>query len=392
MSRTTPQSLGPLAYAYAYAYAYTGGQAYTAGNAYAHGAPMEAYGFDGLPGNPMLAAALQATRTELRRDLFTGGLGGKGDAGALRARRGLPALAPAASIPRYGAQVRASMALMELLGSVQFRLDATSGTASLHARCAASHGGGAATLAEMTRPTRAFLDAQLALTDSWAGARDARLPQVLTQVAPPLAQFASVLNLQTARHGRTLEVVQVALQFAYAVCMHFKHALACPRPSELSAGLMPVLEVPPHPALPAGHANEATVSVELLSALAGLAAGGDARALLRRVAWRIAENRVVAGVHYPIDNVAGRMLGDSLASYLLAAAGAARSWSGGRFDGAALDATQLAHMQEIDEAGAAADGRSSGPGCTPLAGAPAPGAEGLSVWREMWKLASREWE
>jgi membrane-associated phospholipid phosphatase len=392
LSRTTPQSLGPLAYAYAYAYAYTGAQAYTAGNAYAHGAPMEAYGFDGLPGNPMLAAALQATRSELRRDLFTGGLGGAGDVGALRAPGTLPPLAPATSIPRYGAQVRASMALMELLGSVQFRLDAASGAAALHARCAAGPGGGGALLARMTRPTRAFLDAQLALTDSWASARDARLPQVLTQVAPPLAQFASVLNLQTARHGRTLELLNVALQFAYAVCMHFKHALACPRPSELSAGLMPVLEVPPHPALPAGHANEATVSVELLSALAGLTAGGDARMLLRRVAWRIAENRVVAGVHYPIDNVAGRMLGDSLASYLLAAAGAAPSWSGGCFDGARLGPEQPAHMQEVDEASAAADGRSSGPGCTALEAATAPAADGLSVWREMWTLARKEWE
>ena len=39
---------------------------------------------------------------------------------------------------------------------------------------------------------------------------------------------------------------------------------------------------------------------------------------LQRQAARIAINRTIAGVHYPIDSVAGRILGTSLAEYFLA--------------------------------------------------------------------------
>jgi hypothetical protein len=50
---------------------------------------------------------------------------------------------------------------------------------------------------------------------------------------------------------------------------------------------------------------------------------------LKRLAFRVAENREVAGLHFPLDTLAGRLLGEVLADYFLACS------TGGRFSGGA---------------------------------------------------------
>jgi PAP2 superfamily len=191
-------------------------------------------------------------------------------------------------------------------------------------------------------------------------------------------------------------LLDAALQFAYASGMRFKHALCCPRPSEYSAMVQPIIEVPQHASLPSGHATEAHVTAGILSELVpGAKEGKLTDKYLRRLAFRIARNREISGVHFPVDTLAGRLLGDSLASYFLAMCGRSEGkWTGGHFDVSGLD-LNLAN----DEAGED-DLRWEGARCCKkLSGQPQPlksgdGTDVLALTRtlrQMWVAAADEW-
>ena len=346
MAGSSPQSF-PFAYAYSgvHAYAYSGRQAY------AYSAPGEAYGFD--VGNPMLAAALAETRARLMGASFPRALGGEGDVGATRlwstAADELPLSEQPFVFAQWGAQPRSSIAQFELMSRVSFTCN-TTGKAQLRAR---DDTGVERTLIEVQRPKRVQFVEQIATVEGRIEDRSSRAAEVLTQVAPPIAYFASVVNLQFGRHPRTLELIDAALQFAYAVGQRFKHALACPRPSDYSATLMPMIEVPQHASLPAGHAIESRVTAELLIEIVPGVKGSVAETYLRGLAHRIADNRVVAGVHFPVDCLVGRLMGDALASFVLKACGVGTCW-GGSFN-PAVAAPLVARVEDLPF---------GGPGCS----------------------------
>ena len=69
-----------------------------------------------------------------------------------------------------------------------------------------------------------------------------------------------------------------------------------------------------------GHAVQAHMQKKVLDQLYGFTTNGSAHDLenldqLQRLAQRIGENRVVAGVHYPTDITEGEKLGDLLGAY-----------------------------------------------------------------------------
>ena len=82
-----------------------------------------------------------------------------------------------------------------------------------------------------------------------------------------------------------------------------------------------MIQTPAHGTLPSGHATEAFTMARVLWTLMSRASNlpyGDAAwgEQLMRLAARVAINRTVAGVHFPIDSVAGAILGLTLARYL----------------------------------------------------------------------------
>ena len=145
--------------------------------------------------------------------------------------------------------------------------------------------------------------------------------------------------LHPSRTPRTLELLGMAIQFAVNVEMRFKHELACWRPIEYSPHVQPMITTPGHGSLPSGHATQAYIVAHVLQTLLGLEPDHPTSVQLLRQAARIATNRVIAGVHFPIDSIAGRLLGTTLGEYFVARCtesgkGEKRPWKERCFDGA----------------------------------------------------------
>ena len=173
-------------------------------------------------------------------------------------------------------------------------------------------------IVRLVRPPKRVFQAQLLLVDQYAALREDRANEILAQLSPPLASWSAIVNLHPARKKKTLELLDVALRFATVVEMRIKHALNCPRPVDYSPQIQPMILTPSHGSLPSGHSTEAHIVAHILAALLPAGANPLWQTQLAKLAERIATNRVIAGVHFPVDSAAGRVLGVTLGEYLLA--------------------------------------------------------------------------
>jgi hypothetical protein len=165
----------------------------------------------------------------------------------------------------------------------------------------------------------------------YADLRLDRQAEVLSQVPQLMSYWSTLAGLHTNRTCWTLELLNLAIRLAISVEMRFKHALAVPRPVQYSPQIQPMLLTPGHSSFPSGHSTEAHCVATVLMALRGVSAQDALGQQLLRQAARIAINRTVAGVHFPMDSWAGKVLGTTLAEYLVQRCGHgggvwARSW------------------------------------------------------------------
>ena len=204
-------------------------------------------------------------------------------------------------------------------------------------------------LARLTSPPPDVFENQLAKVLTWGELREERASEILTQIDNQYCIWGSIVSFHADRMRHTKELIDAALQMAVIVEMRFKHELACWRPSDYSYQVQPMITTPGHGSLPSGHCTQAYVVYELAKALLNTMREGEAyRSINRqfhRVAQRISTNRVVAGVHFPVDNVAGRILGKVLGEYFVYLCGykwrgwddksklVAKPWNYGEFDG-----------------------------------------------------------
>ena len=171
------------------------------------------------------------------------------------------------------------------------------------------------------RPNLAQFMRELPSAIADAELREDRASEILMQTTDTWSFFATVLPFRLDKTPFTCKLMAAAQELALHVEMRFKHEFACARPNEYSAQIQPMIPTPLHGTYPMGHMCEAAVISELLIALIGAAANPPAQTRLaeqlRRLALRIGENRIVAGVHFNVDLLAGQALGEWLAKYFI---------------------------------------------------------------------------
>jgi len=253
---------------------------------------------------------------------------------------------------RWEPWVRAYVVLQELLEPLAFESYASAGGTSPVNGLRLCHriGNDLVPLMAISRPEVGALVKQIPLVLDWAELREERMTEILAQIDPQYAFWSQPLSMRPDRNRWTFELINVVLQFCVHVEMRFKHELAVWRPVDLSAEVQPMITTPGHGSFPMGHATQTYAVVEVLKALCAPRLSPKAGDQLDRLAARISINRVIAGVHYPIDATAGRLLGQRIGKYLIARAtnGVPKgTWVPGRFEGADLGVVEAFDTETV---------------------------------------------
>lgn len=210
--------------------------------------------------------------------------------------------------------------------------------------------------------------------------REDRAAEVLGQMDDIVPFYAAVTGVNLDATPRLAELLAAAGELTTLLVMRLKHEMAVWRPFQVSPDVQPMIETPGHGALPSGHATHAAMLAELLGeiAYADLPAGQD---MLDRLARRIAFNRVVAGVHFPMDSLVGHRLGRVIGRLLVALAGKgeARALSDPISVTPAGELAEVARRESFD----GANGTVQIP-AEPLKVNP------CGLWQDLWTLASQE--
>jgi membrane-associated phospholipid phosphatase len=152
--------------------------------------------------------------------------------------------------------------------------------------------------------------------------REDRLPEILAQVNSLAPFYESITGISAAVAPLARQLLDVAEAWTIDILMNLKNHLAARRPVELSGAIVPVIATPGHGSVPSGHATLAALLSTFWSTLLYPDAPAHPRiGELDRLARRIAFNRTVAGVHFPVDNEVGYRLGVQLARAFFALAG-----------------------------------------------------------------------
>jgi acid phosphatase (class A) len=89
------------------------------------------------------------------------------------------------------------------------------------------------------------------------------------------------------------------MQVGGLVAAYFKLTYQRARPAQVWTSVTPLIPTPAHPSYPGGHGLQAHLIAECVkAAVPAMAIACDT------LAARIANNRILAGVHYPSDNAA----------------------------------------------------------------------------------------
>jgi membrane-associated phospholipid phosphatase len=168
----------------------------------------------------------------------------------------------------------------------------------------------------LQRPSTELFQQQLALMREYMDQRHERAAEILSQLGYPIDYFATIMGLNAARNRYTFELIAMTQVVTSHIAMVAKHHLACRRPDRFGPTVMPMIPTPGHGTFPSAHAAEAFAVATVLDGLLKAIRPAQhypepekLRRLIYKQAERIAVNRTVAGMHFPVDTWAGATLG-----------------------------------------------------------------------------------
>ncbi|MGR3514349.1 MAG: phosphatase PAP2 family protein [Paracoccaceae bacterium] len=167
-------------------------------------------------------------------------------------------------------------------------------------------------LAKVGRPEEEYFEKQLDWVRAYVDLRGDRNAEIFLQKQDLLSFFGAQAYLDNGRREYTLMLLDVVRNLAIHVETPMKFHLRALRPIDFAMEVQPIIQTPDHSSYPSGHATEAyamATVLYLLSHTDPLHDGLTAQALPFRLAYRIATNRTVAGVHFPVDSLAGAFTG-----------------------------------------------------------------------------------
>lgn len=131
----------------------------------------------------------------------------------------------------------------------------------------------------------------------------------------PLKRFFEVLQVSREEVAKLDALVLRIAEESYFPILYFKHKFSRTRPYQLDTNLLTVIDGPPHPSYPSGHATQGYL---VASILVDLFPEGDPRKeQVMKLGQGIGIRREIAGVHYPSDTAAGIALAKQLKPLLL---------------------------------------------------------------------------
>lgn len=125
--------------------------------------------------------------------------------------------------------------------------------------------------------------------------------------------FASVIGprFRVERLPKTARFFWKLTVDAYAISEDAKRLFNRPRPPKLDPRIQPCVSLPPNDSYPSGHSVQAFVRAGVLAEILP-----ESREALFTRAHRSAWGRILGGVHYPTDDVGGRILAETIVARL----------------------------------------------------------------------------
>jgi acid phosphatase (class A) len=141
--------------------------------------------------------------------------------------------------------------------------------------------------------------------------RAAYLEEIIAQAEDLSGYWSQMLMVNPKSHPNTWMLISAALGIGHMVGMYYKMRENRPRPVQLYPALMPVITTPAHASFPNNHMLQSG----LIATLIGKACKPLSMSA-NRLAYRIGENRLRAGLHYRSDLNASEKLSQEIGRWI----------------------------------------------------------------------------